>query len=413
MEKKYGLLGEKLGHSYSPQIHRAFGNTHYALYEKSPEEVAHFLQTGDFAGLNVTIPYKKTVIPFCRELSPAAQAIGSVNTLVRRSDGSLYGDNTDADGFRAMLTFSKVNPQGKKALVFGSGGASLTAVYVLKQLGATPVITISRKGPNNYENLAMHADAQILVNTTPVGMYPHTGEAPVQLKQFPQCEAVLDVIYNPARTQLLLDAEAAGIPHCDGLLMLVTQAQEAIKRWQPDMAFSVSNEEVTRQMRLQMNNVVLIGMPGCGKSTVGKQVAQSMQRNFVDSDAEIEKRLQMSIPTFFARYGEEAFRKEETAVLAELGKQSGLVIATGGGCVTRPENYPLLHQNGTILFLNRDIALLECSGRPLSLQTDLKEMYRNRLPWYEKFADAAIDNHTPPQETARKVQEVFYEITGH
>ncbi len=409
----YGLLGEKLGHSYSPQIHAALGNPHYQLYEKQPDEVADFLCKDTFAGLNVTIPYKQTVIPFCQALSPAAQAIGSVHTLIRMPDGGLYGDNTDADGFRAMLRFSQVDPQGKKALVFGSGGASRTVVYVLKQMGASPVLTISRTGPYNYQNLDLHADAKILVNTTPVGMFPHTGISPVNLAQFPQCEAVLDVIYNPARTQLLLDAEDAGIPFCDGLLMLVTQAQESVKRWRPDAVFPVSNEKILHQLRSQMNNLILIGMPGCGKSTIGRLLAQNMQRDFIDSDEQIEKRTQMSIPAFFDHYGEEAFRKEETDVLRELGKQSGLIIATGGGCVTRPENYPLLHQNGTIIFLKRDCEKLERWGRPLSLQADLTEMYQKRLPFYEKFADAVVENDSSVQQVAHKTQEVFDEITGH
>ncbi len=408
----YGLLGEHLAHSYSPQIHAAFGNPDYRLYEKAPEEVADFLKTGDFEGLNVTIPYKKTVMPFCAKLSPAARAIGSVNTLVRRPDGTLFGDNTDADGFRAMVASLKIDPRGRKALVFGSGGASLTACYVLRELGAK-VITVSRSGPDNYENIGRHADAEILVNTTPLGMYPHTGRAAVAVKDFPRCGAVLDVVYNPARTQLVLEAEALGLPCRDGLLMLVTQAAEAIRRWQPEKVLARSNLEVMRELRARMSNLVLIGMPGCGKSTIGQLLAKELNRPLVDADMEVEKQTGLTIPEIFARYGEEGFRREETAVLRRIGQESGLVIATGGGCVTRAENYNFLHQNGTILYLKRDLAALPTEGRPLSRQNDLAAMYEKRRPLYEQFADAAVENNAAPEETAARAKEVFYEITGY
>ena len=226
-----GLLGRKLGHSYSPQIHKRLADYQYDLFEVEPEDLESFLKTAPFQGLNVTIPYKKEVMAYCAALSDTARAIGSVNTLVRQKDGSLYGDNTDADGFAAMLSYSGIDPRGKKALVLGSGGASLAIVYVLKQMGAKQIVVISRSGENHYGNLHLHQDAQLIVNTTPVGMYPDTGVKPVDLRQFPSCEGVLDIIYNPAKTQLLLQAQALGLPHCDGLIMLVGQAKRAAERF--------------------------------------------------------------------------------------------------------------------------------------------------------------------------------------
>ena len=410
--KHYGLLGETLTHSYSPQIHAAFGNSQYQLYEKKPSELADFLQSSDFAGLNVTIPYKKSVLPFCASLSPAARAIGSVNTLVRLPDGKLYGDNTDADGFRMLLSENGISPKGKKALIFGSGGAGVTAQYVLEQAGAQAII-ISRHGENNYQNLLRHTDAHLLINATPLGMFPKTGETPVDVRQFSHCEAVLDVIYNPARTRLLLEAEQAGIPAYCGLLMLVEQARQSILRWQPEKEMLLSTPEVLSALQRKNLNLILIGMPGAGKTTVGKLLAEQLHRPFTDTDAEIEKRVGMSIPHYFSAYGEAAFREQETAVLREIGAMSGQVIATGGGCVTQEKNFPLLHQNGVICFIRRHLAALPQVGRPLSANADLTQMYRNRLPLYRHFADAEVENTGTPAETAQKIQEVFYEITRY
>lgn len=406
-----GLLGRKLGHSYSPQIHKRLANYQYDLFEVEPEDLESFLKTAPFQGLNVTIPYKKEVMAYCAALSDTARAIGSVNTLVRQKDGSLYGDNTDADGFAAMLSHSGIDPRGKKALVLGSGGASLAIVYVLKQLGAEQIVVISRSGENHYGNLHLHQDAQLIVNTTPVGMYPDTGVQPVDLRQFPSCEGVLDIIYNPAKTQLLLQAQALGLPHCDGLIMLVGQAKRAAERFTGTLLSESLIPKITGQLRFEMGNLILIGMPGCGKSTIGQALAQRLGRPFADADAEIERQSGLSIPQIFSRFGEERFRQEETKALQRLGKQSGLVIATGGGCVTRPENYPLLHQNGIVIFLQRDLSELATEGRPLSLASDLQQMYRKRLPLYEQFSDAAVVNQSDAAAVAARIEEVSYEIS--
>lgn len=402
---KCGLLGRKLGHSYSPEIHSYLADYSYALFEKEPEEIGDFLKNGDFAGINVTVPYKKEVIPYLDELSDRAKKLGAVNTIVRRG-GKLIGHNTDYFGFEMMLRRSGLAVSGKKALVLGSGGASNTAVAVLRESGAN-VVVISRSGENNYENLCLHADAALIVNTTPVGMYPHTGASPLELDLFPNLEGVLDVVYNPARTKLLLDAEDRGIAAENGLLMLVAQAKEA-SEWFTDSPISNDKiEEIHGILRQKMENIVLIGMPGCGKSTIGAALAEKTGRTVIDADAEIVRKAGKSIPEIFAESGEEGFRAIETEVLAELGKQSGLIIATGGGCVTRERNYPLLHQNGRIFWLTREIDMLPTDGRPLSQANKLGDMYQIRKPMYERFADVVIDNNGSTEATVAQILEVL------
>lgn len=400
---KCGLLGRKLGHSYSPQIHKQLGSYDYSLFEKEPEELDSFLKDGDFSGLNVTIPYKKSVISQLSELTPIAAKLGAVNTIVRR-DGKLVGHNTDYFGFQSMVAQSGLTVRGKKVLVLGSGGASNTAVAVLEELGAS-VVVISRTGENNYENLHRHTDAAVIVNTTPVGMYPHVGVSPLDLVLFPNLEGVLDIIYNPARTQLLLDAQSRGLVTMNGLWMLVAQAKESAEWFTNSRISNEIIEKIHNNLRLKMENIVLIGMPGSGKSTVGKLLSSQLGKEFVDADSAIIEKAGISIPEIFEQRGEEWFRAIESEVLAELGKRSGLVIATGGGCVTREENYPLLHQNGTIFCLDRDISYLPTHGRPLSQKGQLEEMYRIRNPLYHRFADHHIDcNHTPEAAAAQILQ---------
>ena len=402
-----GLLGEKLGHSYSPLIHAELADYEYLLYEKAPEDVGAFVRTGDWHGLNVTIPYKKTVIPFCDTLSETAAAIGSVNTLLRLPDGSICGDNTDAFGFETLLKQTlPTSIAGKKALTLGTGGASATVCAVLRKQGAE-VVAISRSGEDNYQNLGRHADAALLVNATPLGMYPNNGVSPVGLSAFPRLECVLDVVYNPARTALLLEAEALGIPHAGGLTMLAAQAVRSAELFLDRRLPDGETGRITALLSRSMLNIILIGMPGCGKSTVGRRLAERLGRPFLEADGEIEKAAGRSIPAIFAEEGEAGFRLRETAVLAELGKRSGAVIATGGGCVTRAENYPLLHQNGTIVWLTRDPDKLAREGRPLSLHADLSAMYAARAPLYARFADCRAENRGTPDEAADAILEVL------
>ena len=404
---KCGLLGEKLGHSYSPQIHAELADYDYRLYEKAPDEVEDFVRHGDWHGLNVTIPYKKTVIPFCDELSETAATIGSVNTLKRRKDGTIFGDNTDAFGFETLLTQTIPDSiKGQKALVLGTGGASVTVCAVLRNHGAE-VVTISRSGENNYENLDRHADARLLVNTTPVGMYPKNGVSPVDLALFPKLACVLAVVYNPARTALLLQAERLSIPHAGGLTMLVAQAKRSSEIFLGNTLPDGEIARITKKLASSMQNIILVGMPGCGKSTVGALLAKRLGRPLLEADAELVKTAGMSIPAIFENESEPGFRRRETATLSELGKKSGAVISTGGGCVTRADNYPVLHQNGTIIWLRRDLNKLAREGRPLSLGADLGAMYAVREPLYARFADFTVDNTGTPEETVDAILEVL------
>lgn len=406
---KCGLLGRKLGHSYSPQIHNLLGDYSYVLFEKEPEELENFLKNGDFSGLNVTIPYKKEVIPYLSELSPTAKKMGCVNTVLRRSDGTLYGHNTDYFGFTSLVRHAGLSVAGKKVLVLGSGGASNTAVAALKDLGASPVV-ISRSGENNYQNLHRHTDAAAIVNTTPVGMYPNTGVSPIDLGLFPHLEGVLDVIYNPARTQLLLDAEKLGIPRENGLWMLVAQAKEAAEVFTGEKISDEIIEKIYCELSHQMKNIVLIGMPGCGKTTIGTLLAEKLGCTLADADEKIIALAGKSIPEIFAQDGEPTFRDWETKALTELGKQSGLVIATGGGCVTQKRNYPLLHQNGYLVWLERDWSKLPTDGRPLSQANDLGKMYAARKPLYEAFADIRVENTDTPAETVQHILNALEEL---
>lgn len=402
-----GLLGRTLGHSYSPAIHRQLAGYSYELFAVEPEDLAAFLTSDRFDGLNVTIPYKKAVIPYLSALSDTARTIGAVNTIVRRPDGTLWGDNTDAYGFAMLVRSSGTNVAGKKALVFGSGGASATAQYVLKTLGAREVVVVSRSGENNYENLDRHADAEIAVNATPVGMYPDAGASPVDLGRLPKLEAALDVVYNPARTAFLLQAEKRGLRTENGLLMLVAQAKRSCEAFTGTQLDDARIAQIAAALEKTMQNIILIGMPGCGKTAVGQLLAERLGRKFVDADDVLAQSAGMPIPEIFRLEGEDGFRRRETDTLRRLGMQSGLVIATGGGCVTREENYDLLHQNGTIVRLTRSLDKLPLSGRPVSQALGTEEIYRRRKPLYERFADVTADNDGPVEETVRGLLEVL------
>lgn len=389
---EFGLIGEKLGHSFSPAIHRRLADYDYRLVELRPEELGPFLERGAFLGLNVTIPYKKAVIPYCRALTDQARRIGSVNTILRRPDGTLLGHNTDYDGFIWLLRSAGARVAGKKTLILGTGGVSLTVKTALEDLGAGEIVFISRSGPDNYGNLDRHADARIIVNATPVGMYPNTDATPVNLSLFPQLEGAFDLIYNPARTRFLLQAERLGLCRANGLGMLVAQAKAAAERFLDTPIPDQRVEEIARDMEKRTRNLLLIGMPGCGKSTVGNLLARRLGRVFVDTDALVEETAGRTIPEIFARDGEETFRRLEHEALCRVSRESGLVISAGGGIVTRAENLDPLRENSTVIFLRRELNQLPVEGRPVSQANDLEALYRRRLPLYQGACDLQVEN---------------------
>ncbi len=403
----YGLLGEHLSHSFSPQIHARLGDYDYKLFEAAPDDLPAFLQTKNFNGLNVTIPYKKAVIPYLAGLSDNARRIGAVNTILKRADGTLWGDNTDYDGFLYMVRRSSAEIQGKKALVLGTGGASAPVAAVLSDLGAREVIKISRSGENNYENISRHFDADILVNTTPVGMYPNNGKAPLSLAGFRKLSCVLDIIYNPHRTALTLDAERRGIPAFTGLSMLVAQAKRAAELFLGENIPDARTDEILSSLEREMQNLVLVGMPGCGKTTVGQAIAKVLSRPFCDADTEIERRAGQTIPEIFEAEGEAGFRARETAALADICRQSGAVIATGGGAVTIPENIDILRQNSIVLFLNRDPSALPTVGRPVSQRDGVQAIYQRRLPLYRAVCDYEIDANDAIETVVQRILEAI------
>ena len=401
----YGLLGRTLRHSYSPQIHALLGDYEYRLFEVEPQDLEAFLKKREFGGINVTIPYKKDVLPYLSGISDNAKRIGAVNTIIVKEDGGLYGDNTDYDGFLRLVQKSGFQVKGKKALVLGTGGASLPISAVLSDLGAREVVFISRSGENNYQNLSRHADADFIVNTTPVGMYPNNLKAPLSLSEFPNLSGVLDIVYNPQKTKLILDAERLGIPAYSGLLMLVAQGKRAAELFLGHDIPDSETDRIFKKLSTEMQNIVLVGMPGCGKTTVGKALAEQLNRPFFDADEEILKRTGKSAEAWIEACGEAVFRQKETEVLESLCKQSGTVIATGGGAVTVPENADILRQNSIVFFINRDVSALPVEGRPLSKATALSEMYEVRLPLYRGVCDYEIAADDGVDAVVRRILE--------
>ncbi len=403
----YGLLGEKLTHSYSPAIHSMLGDYNYVLFEKNENEIEAFLKSGEFEGLNVTIPYKKTVMKYLDALDESAEKVGSVNTVAKK-DGKLVGYNTDYDGFLYLVKKSGIDFCGKKVLILGTGGASLAIKAVCEDLKAENIVFISRSGENNYLNIEKHSDADIIVNTTPVGMYPKNGVSPVKLTTFTKLSAVYDIIYNPQKTKLIFEAEKLGIPAFSGLLMLVYQAVRASEIFTGKAISEEKANSVFNLVSTNMKNIVLIGMAGCGKSSVGSALAQKLNRDFIDTDEEIKKRVKRTPAEIITADGEKIFRETETAILADCCKLSSHIIATGGGVVTVSENYELIKQNSIVVFINRDIDLLPTDNRPLSQLNGKAELFRKRLPLYRSFCDIEVDGNGTVSEVAKRIEEVLH-----
>lgn len=404
MTTEYGLLGETLGHSFSPQLHKALAGYEYRLLPTPRHALEELFIKRNFRGLNVTIPYKQAVIPLCDEVDPRAAAIGAVNTVVNWA-GHLTGYNTDIDGLIYMARRAGVELAGKKVLILGSGGTSRTAQAAARELNAAEIVVISRSGEDNYENLCRHADAEVIINTTPVGMYPHAGIAPVDLSLFPHLTGVLDVVYNPLRTALIMQAEARGIPCSCGLPMLAAQAWRAAELFTDTKISARKMEQVLADLTAQLENIILIGMPGCGKTSIGSRLAQKLGREHIDLDCMIEAKAGKPIPAIFAEDGETAFRTLETQCVREAGQKTGCVISTGGGVVTREGNYAPLHQNGVLIHLTRSLDQLPTEGRPISQKTNLRALWQQRKALYEHFADLTIDNNGTPEETLASIEQ--------
>lgn len=404
--KPFGLLGRKLSHSISPEIHNLLCDYEYVLFEREPDELDEFFEKQEFSGLNVTIPYKKDVIKYCAELSETAKKIGSVNTITVRPDGTLYGDNSDYFGFSYMVEQSGVQIKDKTVLILGTGGASLTVKAVVEDMGAKEIISVSRTGAVNYDNVYDYQNADVIINTTPVGMYPHNGERVIDLSRFPALSGCLDLIYNPSLTPFLYDAENLGVPYANGLTMLVAQAHMSAEKFIDSHIPGEKIEQIVTQLASVRKNIVLIGMPGCGKSTVSALLGQALKREVVDTDSLVVENEKRSIPEIFASDGEEYFRACETKAVSDCTKKSTLIIATGGGAVLREENRYFIKQNSFVVWLKRDFNRLAMEGRPLSKSIDdIKKIEQVRTPVYASLADAEIEVDDDPQVTLSKILE--------
>ena len=393
---KFGVLGKSLPHTYSPQIHHEFGDYEYTILERTEDQVrAIFDGAENLDGFNVTIPYKKLAASLCKELSPAAKEIGAVNTVVALPGGGFKGDNTDVFGFTFMLTNAGIDVAGKNCLILGTGGASAAVNYALKQMGAGSIKFCSRTGQINYENVyKVAAGTQIIINTTPVGMFPEIDNSPVDLSQFKNLEAAADIVYNPSRTKFLQQAQELGLKTAGGLSMLVAQAYKASEIFEgalrePQGPHDIINS-VIEKLQNQMLNITLIGMPGSGKTTLGKKLAKEQNRRFIDLDDAFKEEYGITPAEVITQEGEDEFRKQETQIAKKILPQTGLVIATGGGIVTRKENWFYLRANSKVIYLERPLEFLlkqDTSNRPLSQNNKIEELYKERVPLYEKVCD--------------------------
>ncbi|MBQ8426354.1 MAG: AAA family ATPase [Clostridia bacterium] len=409
MNKKLrcGLIGMPLGHSYSPEIHALLADYEYTLTELEENEVGSYLKSNRFDATNVTIPYKKTVMPFLDEISPEAERIGSVNTITHLPDGRLRGDNTDYYGFLYNTKRAGISFKDKHVVILGGGATSKTAQTVVNGEGAKTLTVISRSGENNYQTVYSLTQTQIIVNTTPLGTFPDYDAKAVDLSKFPNLEGVVDVVYNPSRTQLILQAESLGVKCVNGLGMLVAQGAKACELFTGQPVPEEKIESAIVSLQKELKNIVLIGMPGSGKSSVAKLLGEKLGMQVVDTDALIEQAEKRSIPDIFATDGEEYFRQKERQVVLSLCQTGGKIISTGGGIILNKQNSIDLKRNGTVYYLDRALDKLARGGRPLSLKDGVETLYENRKDLYAFATDIAVDNNGDITETVKKIEKDF------
>ena len=407
MSFKCGLVGKNVSNSLSPAIHKYFGSYGYSLFSVDESELLSILEKKDFDGLNVTIPYKITVMPHLDFISDEAKKIGSVNTIVNKN-GALYGYNTDYFGFMKILEKIECNPKDKKVIVLGSGGASKAVTAVFRDLEAREIIVISRNGENNYGNISKHFDAAIIVNTTPVGKFPSNGEKPLETDSFKKLEAVVDINYNPICSELLVEAKERGIKTSGGLTMLVWQAKKSAEYFTDESVPDKNADKAVSDILCSMRNIVFIGMPSSGKSTIGKLFSEKTGKAFIDTDEKVVEMTGRKPSEIITENGEEYFREIETKAVIEAAKQTGKVIAVGGGAVLKKENVRFLKQNGLLVFLDRPTNELISDDRPLSV--NLEEMYMKRFPIYNSVCDFRVKTEGNPLVTAEKIAQTLTQI---
>lgn len=413
---RYGLIGEKLGHSFSKDIHERIADYTFDLIPLSKEEFKTFMEKKEFTALNVTIPYKKDVIPYLDEMDEHAKAIGAVNTIVNR-DGKLKGYNTDFTGFLYMVKKHNVHMEGKKVLIIGNGGASAAIQAVVQHESAGSMVIVDvvpGNGAISYDEMfSSHLDAEIIINTSPIGMYPRIGNAPIDISMFHKCEAVLDVIYNPILTRLCFEAQEMDIKRVNGLEMLIAQAKQSVEFFLDKSIDDQIIDDIYQEMLRERCNIVLIGMPSAGKTTIGKMLENRMQKEFIDLDDIIIEKAGKSIPEIFEESGEAGFRAIETEAAIEVSKLNNKIIATGGGTIKHKVNMDYLRQNGITIFIDRDVDKLISSdpNRPLSKSTDaLEKMHAERLPLYQKYAAYVAVNNSDIESTVTEIEEAYRSI---
>lgn len=410
---EYGCIGKKLPHSFSKIIHEKIGDYSYELVELTEEELPKFMEDRNFKAINVTIPYKQAVIPYLYEMSEIAKSIGAVNTIVNR-DGKLYGYNTDFFGMTSLIKKNSIDLNGKKIAILGSGGTSKTANAVANSLGAKTIIKVSRKGSDtsvSYEELYQnHSDVDVIINTTPVGMFPEIYASPVDTTRFPKLVGVVDAVYNPLETEIVSSTKKQGAKAESGLYMLVGQAIRAYEIFMDKTAPCTLLDSIFADVKSQKQNIVLTGMPGSGKSTIGKAVAEKLNREFIDTDEEIKKEIKMEISDYFEKFGEKAFRDVETEVIKEIAKKSSIVIATGGGAILREENINALKMNGVIYYMDRPLEdIIPTSDRPLASNVEaIKKRYNERHDIYISTADKFVKVTGNPDDAVKQIESEHF-----